>query len=188
MATFPGSPRVVKGAFVRYDPVARPRVVVFPYNPEAVTRTLVPAAADAPLGRPVETIQFSLTVDATDALEASTPLAVSAGALPTLAALELLVYGPTTGTGALTLLVLGPRILPVRITQLVILERLFDPHLNPIQATVAVTLVVAPPGDVVGKLNSDQFFVEYLSFLEGLAAGVYAAPPTATGFTPPSQG
>lgn len=192
MSTFPGSPRVLKGALVRYSPVADPQIIVFPYNPETLSRTLTPgppASAENPQPvRPVETIQFTLTVDAADALEASDPQAVANGAFPTLAALELLMYGLTLGTGALTLLVFGPnRILPVRITQLSILERLFDPNLNPIQATVAVTLVVAPPGDQVGHLDSDQFVVQYLSFLEKLAATVYAPTAQATGFTPPAQ-
>jgi hypothetical protein len=47
--------------------------------------------------------------------------------------------------------------------------------------------VAAPPGDPVGHLNSDQFVVQYLSFVEKLAATIYAPTAQATGFTPPAQ-
>src|SRR5262249_48893412 len=46
MSTFPGSPRVQKGALVGADPLnPLASVVIFQYNPDALTRTLVPQTA-----------------------------------------------------------------------------------------------------------------------------------------------
>ena len=46
MTTFPGSPRVLKGALVSVDPlVPIPNVIVFQYNPDTLTRTLKPRSA-----------------------------------------------------------------------------------------------------------------------------------------------
>ena len=41
MTTFPGSPRVLKGALVGIDPATPiPSVIIFQYNPDTLTRTL----------------------------------------------------------------------------------------------------------------------------------------------------
>ncbi len=41
MTTFPNSPRLLKGAIVSLTPAGSPgRVIVFQYNPDALTRTL----------------------------------------------------------------------------------------------------------------------------------------------------
>ena len=43
MTTFPGSPRVLKGALVAVDPtIPIPSVIIFQYNPDTLTRSLKP--------------------------------------------------------------------------------------------------------------------------------------------------
>ena len=104
MTTFPGSPRLVKGAMVGLDP-AKPlaSVIVFQYNPDTLTRRLDARAtggADGSdkseafrlTGPPKETITLSVEVDAADQLEQANPIAVTMGVYPALSALELLLY------------------------------------------------------------------------------------------------
>jgi hypothetical protein len=117
MSSFPGSPRLIKGAIVGIDPfnpVAS--VVVFQYNPDTVTRTVsAQASGDNPdhgealrlKGPPQETIKLEVEIDATDQLEKvaitdddqlSTGefLATKMGLYPALAALEMLLYPKST--------------------------------------------------------------------------------------------
>ena len=171
MSSFPGSPRLLKGAIVGIDPlVPIPNVVVFQYNPDTMTRKLEPRAVSAEgdrgeafrlTGAPKETITLTVEVDATDQLEEANPLATTVGIYPTLAALETLLY-PKSATviansilsligtievipveGPMTLFVWGPqRILPVRLTSLSITEEAHDPLLNPIRAKVELSLSV----------------------------------------------
>jgi hypothetical protein len=107
MTTFPGSPRLVKGAILGIDlfnPLAS--VIVFQYNPETLTRKVQAqvAAGGQSTGRaealrlagpPVETITLNVEIDATDQLERPDPLAVAMGIHPQLAALEMLLYPKT---------------------------------------------------------------------------------------------
>ena len=171
MSSFPGSPRLLKGALVGIDPlVPVPNVVAFQYNPDTMTRRLEPRAVTAEgdrgeayrlTGAPKETITLTIEVDATDQLEADNPLATAAGVYPTLAALEVLLY-PKSATviandilsligtievipvqAPMTLFVWGPqRILPVRLTSMSITEEAHDPQLNPIRAKVELALTV----------------------------------------------
>ena len=103
---------------------------------------------------------MAVELDATDQLEASNPLAVASGLHPTLAALELLLYPPSTqlilGEGPrsssarhgcrrrmrpLVLLVWGPlRVVPVRVESVSVTEQAFDTLLNPIRAKVDLGL------------------------------------------------
>jgi hypothetical protein len=104
MTTFPGSPRLLKGAIIGLDP-ANPlaSIVVFQYNPDTMTRRLEARSSGGGdtadrseafrlTGPPKETITLNIEVDATDALEVGNPLAVTSGVYPTLAALEMLLY------------------------------------------------------------------------------------------------
>ncbi|MEU5948399.1 hypothetical protein ACIBTZ_24520 [Micromonospora sp. NPDC049460] len=167
MTSFPGSPRTLHGAVVAVDlgaPATRP--IVFQYNPDQVTRTVRPRGGpDSPSagpadphrlsGAPVETISLTLEVDAADQLANGDEVAAAMGVMPHLAALELLLYPPSsrmienaalllTGAieilpaqGPLTLLVWGPgRALPVRIEGISIVEQAFDPELFPTRASV----------------------------------------------------
>lgn len=104
MSSFPGSPRLTKGAIVSFDifnPV--PMVVLFQYNPETMTRTLQgrttgtegdPSEAFRLTGPPTETISIDIELDATDQLEkpAENKNATSMGILPQLSALEMMLY------------------------------------------------------------------------------------------------
>ncbi len=171
MSTFPGSPRLIKGAIIGVDPLNPvPSVVVFQYNPDTMTRRLEPRAVSSEgdrgeafrlTGAPKETITLSVEIDATDQLEQANPLATTVGIYPTLAALETLLY-PKSATviantvlsligtievipveAPMTLFVWGPqRILPVRLTSLSITEEAHDPLLNPIRAKVELSLTV----------------------------------------------
>lgn len=105
MTTFPGSPRLPKGAIVALD--ASSNVVVstiaFQYNPEKITRTLNAQTETSDQssrsealrlkGAPVETIKFNeVEIDATDQLEKGENIAVTYGIYPQLSALEILIY------------------------------------------------------------------------------------------------
>jgi hypothetical protein len=177
MTTFPGSPRLLKGALVGVDalnPLAR--IVVFQYNPDTMTRRLEPRGMSGDgergeafriTGPPKETITLSVEIDATDQLEQAHPLAVTVGINPTLAALELMLYPKSfsvifnttlslVGTvevlpveAPMTLFVWGPtRVLPVRVTSLGITEEAFDTLLNPTRAKVDLSLTVLSYGDL----------------------------------------
>ena len=171
MTSFPGSPRVLKGAIVGMDPFnPRAGVVVFQYNPETVTRTLRPQGAGGSADRgealrlkgpPEETIKLDVEIDATDQLERADPQATRLGIHPVLASLEMLLYPKSARVIAnealarlgiievippeapLTVLVWGPkRVVPVRVTDVSVTEEAFDPALNPIRAKVGLGLTV----------------------------------------------
>ena len=171
MTTFPGSPRLVKGAIVGLDPFnPLASVIVFQYNPVTVTRTVTAqASGDNPdqgealrlKGPPQETIKLDVELDAADQLEKADSAATTMGVYPTLAALEMLLYPKSAlmianealaalgmievipPAAPLTLLVWGlKRVLPVRLTQFTITEEAFDPALNPIRAKVSLELLV----------------------------------------------
>lgn len=170
MTTFPGSPRLQKGAIIGLDPFnPLASVVVFQYNPETLTRTLKAQATGGTnkgevlrlSGPPEEDITLDLVIDATDQLEQAKFPATSMGVYPALASLEMLLYPKSALVIAnevlsalgvieiippeapLTLFVWGvKRVLPVRITQFSITEDNFDPNLNPIHAKVKLTLRV----------------------------------------------
>lgn len=108
MSSFPGSPRLQKGAIVGLDPFnPLASVIVFQYNPETLTRTITPSVVSPTRGQggqadqgealrlkgpPGETISFTIEVDATDQLEQAAPMATAFGVYPTLASLEMLLY------------------------------------------------------------------------------------------------
>src|ERR1044071_2648655 len=105
MTTFPGSPRLLKGAIIGLDPVnPLASVVVFQYNPDTMTRRLEARSSGGGsesgdrseafrlTGPPKETITLNVEVDAADQLEQVNPIAVASGVHPPLAALEMLLY------------------------------------------------------------------------------------------------
>jgi hypothetical protein len=156
--------------FSSQKPGPPPTVIAFQYNPEQLSRSLAHRAAPDPgsvggaredsfrvLGPPMETINLSIVLNAADQLEQpqQNPGVATNGLHPALAALELLLYPPSTqvllnrslaqaGSAQicpadlpLTLLVWGKsRAVPVRLTSFSIAEEAFDPKLNPIQAKV----------------------------------------------------
>ena len=177
MTTFPNSPRVLKGALVGFEPAAPvPKVIVFQYNPDTLTRTLKPRSAGGESARseaqrlsgaPEETIKVDVEIDATDQLETADGVATSLGIYPQLSALETLVYPPSSlviantallaagtieiipPTAPLTLFIWGvQRILPVRITEFSITEEAHDVALNPIRAKAGLGLRVLSYNDL----------------------------------------
>ena len=178
MTTFPGSPRVMKGAIVGIDPVnPLASVIVFQYNPHTLTRTLQAQTTGGQggersealrlRGAPTEDIRLDVEIDATDQLEQSDPLATTLGIYPQLSALEMLIYPKSAlviantallalGTievippvAPFTLFIWGPkRVVPVRLTQFQIVEEAYDPGLNPIRAKVTLGLRVLSYNDL----------------------------------------
>jgi hypothetical protein len=177
MTTFPGSPRLLKGALVGMDPMnPLASVILFQYNPDTMTRRLEARAMGGEggdkaevyrlTGPPKETITLSIEIDAADQLERGDPQALAMGIYPALSALEMLLY-PKSATvianaalaqagnieiippeAPLTLFVWGPqRVLPVRLTSFSITEEAYDPALNPIRAKVELSLQVLSYAD-----------------------------------------
>lgn len=171
MSSFPGSPKLLKGAIVGVsviDPLSS--VVVFQYNPDTLTRTIRVSAASHEAdksealrlkGPPDETVRLDVEIDAIDQLEQGDEAARQLGVYPALSRLELLLYPGSTTVIAnevlaalgvievvapeapLTLLVWGAkRVLPVRMNGFTITEEAFDPSLNPIRAKVSLDLMV----------------------------------------------
>jgi hypothetical protein len=204
---FPRSPKFLKGALVAYEsqflgPV--PNVIVFQYNPEQLSRSLAqrtPAPDPKNVGAvredvqrvqgpPIETINLTVMLDAADQLAepALHPHTVAFGLHPALAAMELLLYPPSTqvllnqtlaqaGTAQiapsdvpLVLFVWGVRrVVPVRLMNFSVTEEAFDQQLNPIQAKVELGM------RVLTYLELQQTSVGYGAYLatqvqkEGLA-------------------
>ena len=112
-------------------------------------------------GPPEETIQLEVEIDATDQLEEADPSATKLGLYPALASLEMLLYPKALAVitnnallqggikevsapkAPLTLFVWGfKRVLPVRISSFSVTEQAFDPGLNPIRASVSLSMSV----------------------------------------------
>ena len=170
MAASQIAPPVFKGALATVSPLdPLGTVVVFQYNPATLTRTLKaritggegPTSTPRFAGPPEETVKLSVEIDATDQLEAGDRTAGDLGILPALAALEAMLYPPSSVVVAnellaragiveilpmeapLTLLVWGARrIMPVSITEFSVSEEAFDLALNPLQAKVDLGLTV----------------------------------------------
>jgi hypothetical protein len=120
-------------------------------------------------GPPIESIKLDAELDAADQLERpdDNPTTVALGLHPQLAALETMIY-PTTASiqttkalaesgvleivgssSPLTLFVWSKsRVVPVRITELSIVEEAFDPALNPIRAKVSLGMRVLNVNDL----------------------------------------
>jgi len=163
---------MLKGALVVFEtklPIPT-NLIVFQYNPESMSRSFTQlgggdqsqtqSSGDTqPKLPPVESFQVSVDLDAADQLETKNPLAIATGLHPTLAALELLLYPPSTelilntalslvgssiispAQAPLVLFVWGPlRVVPVRVMSVGITEQAFDQLLNPIQAKVQLGL------------------------------------------------
>jgi len=198
MTSFPGSPRVLKGAIVALDlanPVAS--VVVFQYNPETMSRNLeAMIGSDSGSrsealrfkGAPKETITVDVELDATDQLERSDPQATTLGIHPRLAALEMLIYPKTrlviantvllaAGTieviapqAPLTLFIWGAkRIVPVLIRSLHITEEAYDVNLNPIRAKVSLSMQVLTYDDLPVLHPGYGIFLAHQAVKEALA-------------------
>ncbi len=199
MSTFPGSPRVLKGAIIGLDifnPVAS--VTVFQYNPDTMTRTLSARAGKEDegartealrvKGAPVENIKMEVEIDATDQLEKDEGFASSLGIYPQLSALEMLLYPKSilviTNTimlalgrreivppvGPMTLLIWGyKRVVPIRLTEFTITEEAHDVSLNPIRARCSLGLRVLSYSDLSIKHPGYYVFLAHQIVKETMA-------------------
>jgi hypothetical protein len=203
-----GRPQLLKGALAVYDDAGgRPQLVVFQYNPDQVKRTL--AARTPPksggggnqgaqredvlrvFGPPVETIQISVTLSATDQFQVATDAERKdlSGVHPALAKLELLMYPPSAAIESaskkaangqvqvinasvpLVLLVWGKsRVVPVMLTSFSVTEDAFDPRLNPLEAKVDLGLRVLTYVEFLKKSKGRDAFKAYHASKENLAS------------------
>jgi len=182
MTTFPGSPRLIKGALIGVDifnPLAS--IIVFQYNPDTMTRRLDARTTGGQdggdktealrlSGPPKETITLNVEFDAADQPD------VTPTVYPALSALEMLLYPKSAVDIAnttlallgnteivapqapLTIFVWGPqRVLPVRLTSFGITEEAYDANLNPIRAMVDLSLNVLSYNDL--KISNPGYFL-----------------------------
>jgi hypothetical protein len=188
MSSFPGSPRVLKGAFVYFaSQGAQPKIIAFQYNPETLCRKLErdaialgsssssSLAPTSPIPRQV--ISLTLALDAADGLEFpdENPQVVRSGLHPSMSAIEILMYSSASAPSSLTLFVWGVnRVVPVRVMQVQIVEQMFDPSLNPIRAAIAVTLLVRTHADFSDAPWARKYWDNYLAKLQELAESASA--------------
>lgn len=176
------------------------RVIAMQYTPHTLTRSIEsqpmteePRRSQALRlkGPASETITLEAVLDATDRLEFpdQNAASVETGIFPDLAALEMLVQ-PTSAQlsrqneqASAGILEIAPieaplalfvwsasRIVPVRVTSLSITEESFDPRLNPIRATVSMTLKVLTVDDLGFAHRGGGLFMAYLQAREALMA------------------
>ncbi|MHB8347336.1 MAG: CIS tube protein [Acidiferrobacterales bacterium] len=179
-----------KGALVRLESrKGTPRAIVFPYNPESLQHSLrvatpsdilaAPGQAATPATTVIEMIRFTLVLDHADAMQTLDPslIAPQTGLHPILSALELLLRedAQLPANGA-TVFVWGTkRIVPVRLVELDVQERLFDPSLNPLHAIVHVTLRALDGTEPGAGGLIPSLFVEHQDALTQLAQTVYTS-------------
>lgn len=199
MTSFPKSPNVARGGIVLVDASSGKTLTMISlqYNPVSLQRSFEPQGfgdGKEPLrlnGPAVETLTIEADIDATDQLEFpdENRSAVSHGVQPQLAALEALINPSSeqlnknnilASAGTLEIAPMeGPmalfiwsknRIVPVRITTFSITEESFDTNLNPIQATVNLTMQVLNVNNLGFKHKGGSLFMNYLQNKEQLAA------------------
>jgi len=184
---------LLKGGIVAYQlPDLVPAIVVFQYNPDEVTRSIRARGsgggrgdANRVNGPPQETLTFTVEIDAADQLEqpAQNAVTVNNGLHPIIAALEKLLYPPLTMVAAnevlaqfgsafilgeqapLALLIWGPRrVLPIRVQSMSIKEQAFDQALNPIRASVDLTVEVMTYRDL--DITNPGYWVYLAAFTQ----------------------
>jgi hypothetical protein len=190
---FPRRPRVIKGALIAVeanpqDPPIGPKtpIFVFQYNPNMLTRTFsYPNHEEASTdfqkaqctqGLPVELINLTLELDATDQLEypEEHPETVKSGLHPSLAVLESMMYPKLRGGRQpklpVILFVWGPnRIVPVFLTSMKVTEESFDQSLNPIRAKIDLCLRVLERSELTKNSLGYDIHENRLNHKEALA-------------------
>jgi hypothetical protein len=201
MSANPLRPRLTLGAFAVGT---SPDLIVFQYNPEQLTRRVEPQTVGGEAdraygvrltGAPKETIELQLRFDATDGLEHQDPVTKQLGVANRLARLELLAYPDIASVAQRAalldqgvieivpdyapqlLLLLGPnRSLPVKIDQYSVSEQQFDTLLNPIRATVDISMHALTYSDVLSSNPAYGQFVAYQQALVRFASTVSGSP------------
>jgi hypothetical protein len=196
--------RTLKGALlVVSKTIPIPRVVVFQYNPANLRRRLAPQlmGGDAQgrssvimyTGAPTETIDVDVEVDAADQDSFAAAASGSLGLQPQLAAIEIMLYPGSVMVALNTALLaagtieIGPypaptvlfvwgtqRIVPVKITSYSVTEEAFDAELNPIRASISLSMQVLSYSDVSPDDPAFPLFMAYQVTKEGQAASGYA--------------
>lgn len=194
------SRRTLRGALVIMGASgASPKVIVFQYNPSSIRRKLVPQmvggeaqSRSSPMaytGAPIETIDADVELDAGDQDAFATAASASAGIAPQLAALEIVLYPSSTSVTASQALLaagtleIGPfvvpttlfvwgssRVVPVKIVGYAVTEEAFDGNLNPIRASVSLSMQVLSYSDVTSADPAYPLFMAYQAAKEALAA------------------
>jgi hypothetical protein len=203
MSTNPLAPRLIRGAIIGLDPFnPLASAVVFQYNPDTMTRTLVPQTSGGGserdrsealrfTGPPKETISFAIELDAAD--QPGPSALVVAGVHPPLAALEMLLYPKSAAVIAnialaqlgvievippeapLTLLAWGPaRIVPIRLKSMTITEEQYDTLLNPTRAKVDLSLEVLSYRDLKLTHPGHSIFIAHQIAKEVFATAAIA--------------
>lgn len=142
-------------------------------------------------GPPIETMTLEVELDATDQLEkpALHPVAADSGVAAALAALETLLYPDSAdvlrndamaaagrlevlpASGPLALFVWGRRrVVPVRVTDYSVVEEAFGPALDPIRATVSLSLRVLSVNDLGVRSRGGSIAMIHHQRQEQLAA------------------
>jgi hypothetical protein len=144
-------------------------------------------------GAPIETFKLEAEIDATDQLEFPdrNATATDVGIFPQLALLESLITPPSDQIAAADALLtsgvveIAPmeaplalfvwsvqRVVPVRVTELSIVEEAFDTSLNPIRAKVSLGMRALSVMDLGLAHRGGKLFLEYLKKKEALALRV----------------
>jgi Contractile injection system tube protein len=208
-SSFPGSPKLQRGALVALYTPSKRTVIEFQYNPDTLTRQLIPQASTESddiergealrlKGPPQETISLEIEIDATDLLEKGDKSALTVGIYPALSALEALLYPHYQNIeendrlaksgffevvpqeAPLTLFVWGKkRILPVRLTNFSTTEESFDPDLNPIRAKMSLGLQVLTYNDLGFNTPGGRAFISHHKMIEQMA-GQYSSANSGT--------
>ncbi len=194
------SKRTLRGALVVMAAgSSSAQVIVFQYNPANLRRRLAPQmiggegqSRSSPMtytGAPTETIDADVEVDAGDQDAFAAAASGSAGIGPQLAALEVVLYPPTSQVSSAqsmldygtleigpyvaptTLFVWGSRrVVPVKITSYSVTEDAFDGELNPIRASIQLSMQVLSYSDVAPTDPSYPLYMAYQAAKEALAA------------------
>lgn len=206
MGTAPGSLKLVKAGFVVLDGLTAliTRVIVLQYNPETLVRRIdaVPVlsgvaggmastgaaaagvkggGAPVALPQPTESVSFTISLDATDKLERGDAVTQQNGLFPVISALELLLY--PANAPLIVWVSGGKRILPVRLTSMVVNEQAFDPALNPIRAEVSVQLQVLKDADLAAGSKCRALWDAHYNQLQQLANALQGGTLNALGVT-----
>ena len=202
MTTFPRAPRLLKGGIVLLDPSTGlvQRVIALQYNPATLQRSLtartVGEDADRSqalrlIGPPQETYTLEAEIDAADQLEKpeENPTAVEHGIAPQLAALETMLYPPSSrlirnnALASAGVLEIAPveaplslfvwsrnRVMPMRLTSYSVTEEAFDPRLNPLRAKVSLGFRVLTVDDLGFDHRGGNIYLAYHQQAERLAS------------------
>ncbi len=175
--------------------------ITFQINPDKISRTISVSASAKPGTRssvvkltsiPTESIEVTVRFDAWNMLKGATDqrgrvvetdIGESAGVLPYIAAIEMLVYPPSASISKaqdgkvlishpmpLVVFRWGERQAPVSIQRISVTEEIFGAALFPIQAEVALSMQVLSSSDVDPKHPAFHRFIGYLQTREKYAA------------------